>query len=168
MKKIIFASLLILPSLLLSGCSSQDSGASGEAAPGLSAKNGGTSDIASLGDNRRSEEMPADRVEVYLFHETQRCATCIAIGKYAGEMISERFQGEIKAGKVEFAEINIDLPENKELAAKFKAGGSALHINAIRGGVDDIEQDAKVWRLTGDEAAFKDYLEGRIRKLLGS
>lgn len=160
MTKTLIISLLIISSFVSSGCSNQNEELQ------ASLKNADTGMIAK--DKKTSiVENPADRVEVYLFHETQRCQTCIAIGKFAGEMISERFQGEIRAGKIEFAEINIDLPENKELAAKFQAGGSALYINAIRKGVDDIEQDAKVWRLTGDEAAFKDYLETRLNDLLG-
>lgn len=59
------------------------------------------------------------------------------------------------------------MPENKELAQKFQASGSALYLNAIKDGVDNIEQDIKVWSLVGNTAKFKDYLEGRINSLLG-
>ena len=109
----------------------------------------------------------ADKVQVFLFHNTQRCATCIAIGRLSGETVNERFQNELKSGRIEFREINIDLPENKELARKFQASGSALYLNAIIGDQDNIEQDTKVWRLTNNEAQFKDYIEGRINILLG-
>lgn len=34
----------------------------------------------------------ADKVEVFLFHATQRCTTCIAIGRLAGETVNEYFQ----------------------------------------------------------------------------
>lgn len=110
---------------------------------------------------------PADKIEVFLFHRTQRCATCIAIGKLSGQTIEERFPGEVKAGKIEFREVNIDLPENKALAEKFKAGGSSLYINAVRGGSDNIGEDLEVWRLTSDEAAFKTYLERKLNMMLG-
>jgi hypothetical protein len=96
-----------------------------------------------------------------------RCTTCVAIGRLAGETVNERFQSELKLGQIEFREINIDLPENKELAQKFQATGSALYLNAIKDGTDNIEQDIKVWSLTNDTAQFKDYLEGRINNLLG-
>ncbi len=108
-----------------------------------------------------------DKVQVFLFHATRRCSTCIAIGRLAGETVNERFQGELKLGQVEFREINIDLLENRELAQKFQATGSALYLNAIKGGADNIEQDIKVWSLVGDTAQFKDYLEDRIKNLMG-
>ncbi len=108
-----------------------------------------------------------DKVQVFLFHATRRCSTCIAIGRLAGETVNERFQGELKLGQVEFREINIDLLENRELAQKFQATGSALYLNTIKGGVDNIEQDIKVWSLVGDTAQFKDYLEDRIKNLMG-
>jgi len=109
----------------------------------------------------------SDKVQVFLFHATMRCSTCIAIGRLAGETVNERFQSELKSGQIEFREINIDLPENKELAQKFQANGSALYLNVIKNGADNIEQDIKVWSLVSNVAQFKDYLEGRINNLLG-
>ena len=109
----------------------------------------------------------ADKVQVFLFHATQRCATCIAIGKLAGETVDEYFQPELEDGKIEFREINIDLPENRGLAQKFQASGSSLFINAIYNSQDNISQDTRVWRLTQDEAQFKSYLKVKIKELLG-
>ncbi len=110
---------------------------------------------------------PAQKVEVFLFHRTQRCVTCITIGKLCGQTIEERFASEVLNGKVMFREVNIDEPQNKELAEKFKAGGSALFINAVREGSDNIQEDIEVWRLTNDPQAFKNYLAGKINGLLG-
>lgn len=129
--------------------------------------------VNSIGNNSNlSQDMYANnlqpnRVQVFLFHAARRCPTCIAIGRLAGETVSERFGEEVKLGKVEFREVNIDLPENKALAEKFQATGSNLYLNAIKNGVDNIETDVKVWSLTGDKEQFKDYLEDRINSLLG-
>ena len=109
----------------------------------------------------------AEKVEVFLFHATQRCTTCIAIGKLAGEAVTEYFQAELKSGKIEFREINIDLPENKILAQKFQAGGSSLFINAIYDGQDHINEDVQVWRLTQNNVQFKNYLKNKIDSLFG-
>lgn len=121
----------------------------------------------------KSEQLPTssiasapEKVEVFLFHRTVRCSTCIAIGKLTGKTVQEKFPEEVKSGRIVFKEINIDLPENKELAKKFQASGSALYINAIRNGQDNIEQDIKVWRLTGDEAAFISYFENRLSMII--
>jgi len=108
----------------------------------------------------------AEKVQVFLFHATQRCTTCIAIGRLAGETVAEYFRPETQEGKIEFREINIDLPENRELAQKFQASGSALFINAIYNGRDNISEDVTVWRLTTNETQFKSYLKNKLNNLL--
>jgi len=109
----------------------------------------------------------ADKIEVFLFHATKRCITCITIGKLAGETVNEYFQPELKNGQIEFREINTDLSENKDLARKFQASGSSLFINAISNGKDNIAQDTKVWLLVSNETQFKSYLKDKIDNLLG-
>ena len=127
----------------------------------------GIGDKNSINESALINNSQIDKVQVFLFHATRRCSTCIAIGRLAGETVNERFQGELKLGQIEFKEINIDLPENKGLAQKFQANGSALYLNVIKDGTDNIEQDIKVWGLVGNTAQFKDYLENRINDLLG-
>lgn len=108
----------------------------------------------------------SDRVQIFLFHATKRCISCINIGKFAKETVEQKFPEELKSGKIEFREINIDLPENKELATKFKATGSALFINAIINNNDNISEDAQVWRFVSDKEAFISYLSDKIKSLL--
>ena len=116
----------------------------------------------------RSNQAGVTKVQVFLFHATQRCPTCIKIGKLAQVTIEERFPEELKTGKIEFREINIDLPENKALVEKFQAGGSALYINSIKDGQDNIAEDTMVWQLaSGYEIKFKDYLSGKLNTILG-
>jgi ATP-dependent protease HslVU (ClpYQ) ATPase subunit len=114
-----------------------------------------------------SESSVAEKIEVFLFHATQRCPTCIRIGQLSKATVEEKFPEQLKSGKIDFREINIDLPENKTLAEKFQAGGSALYINAIKNGVDNIEQDVKVWSLVGNTTEFKNYLENKLNNILG-
>lgn len=122
---------------------------------------------ASAENPSREEKQSADKVEVFLFHSTNRCISCVTIGKYAGETVYEYFQGELRDGKMEFREINIDLPENKELAWKFQASGSSLFINAIFNGKDNITEDTRVWRLISSESQFKNYLKDKLNNFLG-
>lgn len=110
----------------------------------------------------------ATKVQVFLFHATQRCPTCIKIGQLAKATVEERFPEQLKSGKIEFREINIDLPENKDLAEKFRANGSALFINSIKNGQDNIAEDTMVWQLApGYEIKFKDYLSDKLNTILG-
>jgi hypothetical protein len=110
----------------------------------------------------------AEKVEVFYFHATQRCPTCIRIGQLAKATVEERFSERLKSGKIEFREINVDLPEDKVLAEKFKASGSALFINSIISGQDNIKEDIRVWQLVGGtDNKFKDYLENKLNSLMG-
>ena len=118
-------------------------------------------------ENVGNAEMIADKLQVYYFHRTQRCYSCLTIGKYIKETIEDNFADEIKNGSIDFQEINVELPENREVAKKFQASGSALFINAIRNNQDDISQDTNVWRLVANENQFKSYLENKLNSLLG-
>ncbi|MFA6171108.1 MAG: nitrophenyl compound nitroreductase subunit ArsF family protein [Patescibacteria group bacterium] len=160
-KKILLFSLIIIAPLLLAGCEGENKTYYFDKDGNMTTEKSAETEVVP------AREIPADKVQVFLFHAAQRCATCIAIGKLAGETVNERFRDELKAGKIEFKEINIDLPENKELALKFQASGSALFLNSNYNGEDHIVQNTKVWQLTGNPTAFKDYLEGRINALLG-
>jgi thioredoxin-related protein len=151
-KKVLIIPLLILSVFIFAGCSS----------------NNNESKLSGGSEVKASEtKLKADKVQVFTFHATQRCATCIAIGKLSGEVVEEYYQPELRDGKIEVREINIDLPENKELAAKFQASGSALKINAIYDGQDNISEDTAVWRLTSNPVQYKSYLKNKIDALLG-
>ncbi|MDD4412533.1 MAG: nitrophenyl compound nitroreductase subunit ArsF family protein [Patescibacteria group bacterium] len=151
-KKVLTFILLILSIFIFTGCSSSNN----------KSKSSGTNEV------KASEtKLKADKVQVFTFHATKRCATCIAIGKLSGETVEEYYQPELRDGKIEVREINIDLPENKELAEKFQASGSSLKINAIYDGQDYITEDTAVWRLTSNPDQYKSYLKNKIDNLLG-
>ena len=117
-----------------------------------------------LGNKQFSDS--ADRLEIYYFHRTQRCSTCLAIGRYTKELIQLKYADKVEKGKLDFREINIDLPENAEIVNKYQAGGQSLYINAISDGQDNINQDINIWRLVRSESQFKNYLENKINSLL--
>lgn len=152
-KKVLILPLLILSIFIFTGCSNDNK------------------TYYFNEDGTMTTEKPvaqtANKIQVFTFHETQRCVTCIAIGKLSNETINEYYQDELKTGKIEVREINIDLPENKELAEKFQASGSALKINAIYDGQDHISEDTAVWRLTSNPIQYKSYLKNKIDTLLG-
>jgi len=114
-----------------------------------------------------SAELVADKLEVYYFHRTARCYSCNTAGKYVSDLIIGTYGEQIKDGRIIFKELNVELPENKELARKYQATGSSLYINRIIRGQDNIEQETKIWRLLGNEQQFKSYLENKINSYLG-
>lgn len=113
-----------------------------------------------------SAELVADKLEVYYFHRTARCYSCKTIGQYVRETMEEKYGRQIKDGLIDFRELNVELPENKDIAKKYQASGSSLFINRVIDGNDNIEQDTNVWRLLSDEDKFKKYLEDKINTYL--
>ena len=108
----------------------------------------------------------SEKIEVFVFHATQRCISCINIGKYIKVTIEEKFPQDLKSGKITFREVNIDLPENKQIAKDYGVSGSALYINSVKDGKETHEEDTTVWRLVTNESQMKSYFEAKLKKLL--
>jgi len=165
--KYIFSFFILL--LFAAGCSNQSS----ETKDKLSSKTQ-PAKKASASQNKNNNDYPmssaetvADKLEIYYFHATARCYSCKTIGQYVKETMEQKYADQIKNGKIDFREINVDLPENKEITRKYQATGSSLFINRIKDGQETIEPDMNVWKLLSDEARFKGYLENKINSYLG-
>jgi len=111
-----------------------------------------------------------ERIEVYHFHATQQCSSCIAVGNLAEETINTYFSDELKSGKIVFDSINIDLPENKVLVDKYEAKGSSLIIGVYyKDGSFTKEENTNVWYKISNKADYMNYLKGVIEgKLSGN
>jgi hypothetical protein len=108
----------------------------------------------------------AEKIEVFVFHATSRCISCINIGEYTKAVIEEKFSKELNSGKITFREVNIDLPENFKMAKDYGVSGSALYINAVKNGKDSHEEDTTVWRLVANETQMKTYFEAKLKAIL--
>ena len=75
-----------------------------------------------------------DHVEVVYFHGKQRCLTCMAIEKYAREVVATDLAREKQSGKVLFRTVDITTPEGAKLAKKYRVSWSSLYINGWKGG----------------------------------
>jgi hypothetical protein len=70
----------------------------------------------------------ADKVEVYYFHFSRRCVTCIAVENKAQEAIVALYPDEYSKGTITFASVNLEDEKSKPLAEKAKVTGQALVI----------------------------------------
>lgn len=104
----------------------------------------------------------AEKIEIINFYATYQCSACVYIGNMMFKIIEENFKEEYQDGKITFQKIDIDKPENKELANKFQARGSSLFFNFIADGQDNISEDAVVWRLVENDQGFKNYVIKKI------
>ena len=73
-------------------------------------------------------KISANKVEVYYFHHTRRCATCQAVEDVSKIALEELYAEQIKNGKLAFTTVNIDKEENSELAESLEVSGQSLII----------------------------------------
>ena len=106
------------------------------------------------------------KIEIYHFHPTNQCSSCLAVGNYAEETVNTYYSEELKSGKIVFAHINAQLPENSELVTKYGVTGSSLWIGIYDGNGFHAEQNTNVWYKIGNKAEYMSYLKGVIDKRL--
>ena len=80
---------------------------------------------------KETQELPnstTSGIEVIYFYGKQRCATCIAMEKYAKEAIDSAFADKTKDGSIIFKSIDITTPDGERLADLFEVSSSSLYI----------------------------------------
>jgi len=148
--KMFLIGLFIVPILLASGCTNQ---------PDNTATN--TSQTANF-----SAPLLDNRLEVFHFHATRQCTSCINVGKYAEETLKTYFQSDLDSGRIVYKSINVELPENQEVVSKYGATGSSLLIGIYNSSGFFKEEDSAVWYKTLDENAYLEYFKGVIESKL--
>ncbi len=149
---VVFFIVLIIAGGLAAGCtSSSESPASPQSSTSL------TNPVNSFS---------VEKVEVYHFHGNTQCPSCIAVGDLAEKTVNDNFKAELASGRVVFAHVNYDLPENSALAAKYGVTGSSLWLGIYDSNGFHKQQDIDVWYLIDDKNAYSTYLSGIITKRL--
>ena len=69
-----------------------------------------------------------ERLEIIHFHATNQCYSCITMGDLAEKTINTYFSDELKSGKITFAHLNGELPENYDKVKKYSVTVSSLWI----------------------------------------
>ena len=109
-----------------------------------------------------------DHVEVMYFHGKQRCPTCMAIEKYAREVVEKDFASEMRQGKVVFRVVDISTAEGAKTAKKYRVTWSSLYVNGWKNGKerrnDMTRFSFKNARSNTDE--FKKGVSAKIRELM--
>lgn len=80
-----------------------------------------------------------DALMVYAFHGTRQCETCKHMKSYTKSTLDKFFKSELKSGAIVYQVVDVDDEANYELAEKFEATGTALMINNVKAGKDNIE-----------------------------
>jgi len=125
-----------------------------------------TAEMSCADDTCISTMNEVQKVEVIHFHATQQCYSCKTVGAYAEETMNTYFANEIKFGKVTFAHINVDLPENRELVNKYGVTGSSLWIGVYDSNGFHKEENVNVWYKISNKQDYMNYLKGVIEQKL--
>lgn len=80
------------------------------------------------------------KVDVYYFHFTRRCVTCVAVENESKKAIEELYADKIKTGEVTFHEVNLDLEEGKKIAQELNRNGQGLIVVSEESIVDLTQQ----------------------------
>jgi len=107
------------------------------------------------------------RVIAYYFHGNRRCISCKKIESYTHEAIEQGFKSEIESGQLSWQPTNVDQKENNHFIKDYQLYTKSVIISRR---VNDKEVEWKnlqeVWKLLGNEKAFKEYIQDEIRSFL--
>lgn len=78
----------------------------------------------------------AKKVEVYYFHFTRRCKTCIAVEDNAKKAVEALYADKVKNGTYTFKGLNLDDASTDAIAKKLGVGGQALLVVSGKNKVD--------------------------------
>lgn len=108
-----------------------------------------------------------EKVEVIHFHGNHQCYSCILVGKYAEETINNFFSNELKSGKITFAHVNGELPENFGLVKKYGVRSASLWIGTYyKDGTFKAEENINVWYKINNKEDYANYLKSVIENKL--
>jgi len=68
----------------------------------------------------------ANQVDVYYFHFSRRCATCLNVEKVSKDSIESLFPDQVKSGDVTFQSLNLDEKEGETIGKKHNIEGQTL------------------------------------------
>ena len=84
----------------------------------------------------QNEEVQSKKshIDVYYFHRTQRCQTCLSIEENTKNTLDVYFEDEQKDGTINFISIDYEEGPEKEVIEKYKADGPALYLTKVKKG----------------------------------
>lgn len=108
-------------------------------------------------------------VIAYYFHGKFRCASCVKIEALSRKAVMEGFPEELKSGRLQFREVNVDEASNQHFIAEYQLSSQSLILVAIRDGRQVRWQNMeKVWTLLDSEREFIPYVRDGVSGFLKS
>ena len=110
-----------------------------------------------------SQEVSTSDVNIYYFHFTRRCATCLAVEENARKAVESLYPGEVNTGDYTFSSLNLDDSATKEIADKLNVGGQSMMI--VRGN-KKVDITGAAWMAAHDLDKMKMEIKSGVDKVL--
>lgn len=164
------ALLAATPADQKAGAASPASAAGGAAAAGSAVAASGQAAAAAAAAPAAAVEKPApDRVVVYYFHTTQRCATCRRIEEWSGLALRSAFADDLADSSLVFVPVNTDEKANQHFLKDYQLYTKSLIVSDTKDGAQlGWENLQKVWEFAGSQEKFFAYVQGEVRKHLAA
>ena len=101
------------------------------------------------------------QVTAYYFHSSMRCPTCYKIENYTESAMSENFKNN---KNIVFKSVNIDDAQNQHFITDYNLYTKSVVLVDKKGNSKNLD---KIWTLTGDEFAFKNYIVSEVKEFSG-
>jgi len=109
-----------------------------------------TAQAQDIEQKKNVQEISTQKIEVYYFHNTRRCATCEAVESVTINTLEENYPEQLKSGILSFQSLNIEDDKNEPLARKLNVSGQTL-LFVKDGKKKDLTNDAFMYARTKPE-----------------
>jgi hypothetical protein len=107
------------------------------------------------------------KVIAYYFHGRVRCVSCVKIETLSRKAITEGFPKDLKNGRLEFRDVNVEEPANRHFIDDFRLVSQSLVLVEIQDGRQARWKNLeKVWTLLGSEKEFFPYVQEGVSSFL--
>lgn len=115
-------------------------------------------------ENKKTENVLSEDIQVYYFHNTSRCATCNAVEAETKVALEMFYADKLKEGIMDFTSLNIQEEDGKSMAEEFQVSGPTLLIVKGETRVNLTNEGFMNARTNPD--GFHDIIKTQIDKLL--
>lgn len=116
---------------------------------------------AQVSKNESAQKTIAPSVEVFYFHFTRRCNTCMSVEATAKQALESLYADKVKTGEYSFKAINLDEDSSKAIAEKLGIGGQTLLVVSGNSKVDITD---KGFMNAGDLERMKTDIKKAVNK----
>ncbi|MHC1605743.1 MAG: nitrophenyl compound nitroreductase subunit ArsF family protein [Candidatus Methanofastidiosia archaeon] len=106
-------------------------------------------------------------MEVYHFHGSHQCKSCVLADEYAYYTIVTYFPEELEAGIITYQSLNYEDSENLDLVRKLNVYGSSIYVIEKWADREEIHNPTfKLWSLVGNKNNFVEYFKHYLEEML--